>query len=88
MLNIFNIFKKKNASCDKNENCPIYLAYLGKYDENSDEIKSCKNPKIKYCKKYNITEPTDWKNLSKVEKMKIIRDMNLLNFIEKKIINY
>ena len=64
MFNIFNIFKKKDTPCEKNDNCPIYLAYLGKYGENSDEIKECKNPKVQFCKKYNITEATDWKNYS------------------------
>ena len=83
MFNIFNFFKKK-VTCEKSGNCPIYLAYLGKYGENSTEVQYCKNPKVQFCKKYNITEPTDWKKLSKVEKMKIIRDMNLLNFVKKK----
>ena len=73
MFNIFKLFQsKKQTPCEKNDSCPIYLAYLGKYGENSNEIKYCKNPKIQYCKKYNVIEPKDWKNLSKVEKMKII----------------
>lgn len=86
MFNIFNIFKKKNKQilCEKSDNCPIFLAYLGKYGEDSEEIQHCKNPNVQYCKKYNVNKPSDWKELSKVEKMIIIRDMNLLNFVEKK----
>lgn len=37
---IVNFLKgKKEVICDHSEHCPIYLSYLGKYGEDSNEIK-------------------------------------------------
>ena len=81
-----NLFKKhkKDDTCDQSEHCPIYLAYLGKYGENSEEIKMCKNPSVHYCKKYNLINPTEWDKLTVEEKLKLVKDMEILNFIKKK----
>lgn len=81
---IYNkINKKIESECDKNEYCPIYLSYLGKYGENSEEIKYCKNPTVHYCKKYNLVDKTAWNNMTKEEKINLIKDIGLINFIDK-----
>jgi hypothetical protein len=79
---IINLFKTKKE-CKHDEVCPIYLAYLDKYNDNSKEIKYCKNPNKQYCTKYNLINQSTWKTLSKEEKIKLIRDMDLINFIDK-----
>lgn len=84
MFNIFKMFSKKPILCEKNEICPIYLAYLDKYGENSKQIKYCKNPEKKYCKEYNLKNISDWKKLNRMKKMKIIRDIYLIEFLDKK----
>jgi hypothetical protein len=76
--NIFNIFKKKKE-CKHDEYCPLYLAHV---DNNDSEPKACRN-NTQYCIKYRLIDDTEWKKLSRVEKMKIIRDMELFNFIKK-----
>ena len=87
-MKIFNIFKKeKNKQeeyCDQDEYCPIYLSYLGKYGENSKEIKYCKNPNKHYCEKYRLVDQTEWKKMNTDEKMKLVKDINLIEFINKK----
>lgn len=81
-MNILN--NNEDTTCGQSEHCPIYLSYLGKYGENSEEIKLCKNSNVHYCKKYNLINESEWVKLSIDEKMKIIEDMELLKFIKKR----
>ena len=75
---------KNEVLCDHNEYCPVYLSYLGKYGENSEKVKLCKNPNVHYCKKYNLINESEWVKLSIEEKLKIIEDMELLKYIKKR----
>jgi hypothetical protein len=79
---IYNLFITKKE-CKHDEVCPIYLAYLDKYKDDSKEIKYCKNSNKQFCTKYNLINQTTWKTLSKDEKIKLIKDMNLIDFIDK-----
>ena len=74
----------KEVECDQDDVCPIYLSYLGKYGTDSKEIKHCKNPNVHYCRKYNLVDQNQWNNATKEERMKLVEEMNLLKFIEKK----
>jgi hypothetical protein len=80
------IFNKKSYNieidCDHNEYCPIYLSYLGEYGNNSEKIKYCKNSNVHFCKKYNLINDTLWNKMNKEEKLKLLKDMNLINFIK------
>ena len=78
-----NIFKK-TKECKQDEYCPIYLSYLGKYEDYSEEIKLCKNPNKQYCKKYRLIDQTEWKKLETEEKIKIVKDMCLIEFVDNK----
>lgn len=73
--NIFNFFKKKKE-CKHDEYCPLYLAHV---DKHGSEPKICKNGS-QYCQKYRLINDTEWKKLSRVEKMQIIRDMQNFGF--------
>jgi len=80
-----NFFKrKKDIVCDQSEHCPIYLEYLGKYGENSEEIKMCKNSNKKYCKKYNLIDQNVWNKIGIKEKINLIKKMDFLKYIHKK----
>lgn len=82
---IVNFLKgKKEVICDHSEHCPIYLSYLGKYGEDSKEIKMCKNPNKVYCRKYNLIDQNEWNKMSTDEKIKLIKDMDLIKYIDKK----
>jgi hypothetical protein len=81
---IIKLFIKEEKNCELNEYCPIYLSYLDKYGVNSKEIKKCKNSNKIYCTKYNLINQTNWNKMTKEEKLKVIRDMNLIEFIDKK----
>jgi len=81
---LWNKLFKKEIECDQDTYCPIYLSYLGKYGDNNDETKHCKNKNKHYCKKYRLIDETEWKKLSDAEKMKIVIDMHLIDFIDKK----
>ena len=87
-MNIFNIFKKKKKICKTDEYCPIYLSYLDKYKENSKEIKYCKNPDKQYCSKYRLIDQTEWKNMSKEEKITLVKKISLIDFIDKQTYNF
>jgi len=81
---IYSIFSKKNETlCEHDEHCPIYLSYLGKYNEGSPQLNNCKNANVQFCKKYRLYNEDEWKKLNKVDKMKIIKDMYLIDFVEK-----
>lgn len=83
-MNIFNFFKKKKKECKHDEYCPIYLSYVNKYGENSKEVKHCKNSNKQYCTKYRLIDETEWKKTGYDEKIKIVKDMKLIEFIDKK----
>jgi len=85
-MRIIDLFKKPEieTACDQNEHCPLYLAYLGKYGENSEEIKMCKNANVHFCTKYSLINPNEWTDLSTDEKLKVVEDMQLINYIKKK----
>ena len=70
--------------CAHDEHCPIYLSYLGKYGEHSEEVKLCKNPNTQYCKKYQLINQTDWEQMTIEEKLKVVKDMNIIEYIDKK----
>jgi len=76
-MKLFNWFKKKpiHIECDQYEYCPTYLAYLGKYGKDSDEIKLCKNSESKYCTKYHLINQTKWIDMTEEERMKLIKDV-------------
>ena len=76
--------KEKKVECDHNEYCPIYLSYLGEYGESSKEVKYCKNSNVKYCTKYNLINDKNWTKISTEEKLEIIKDMDLLKYINKR----
>lgn len=83
-------FNKKSYSddqerkeCKHDEYCPIYLSYLNKYKDGSEEVKYCKNSNKQYCTKYRLIDQTEWKKLNIEEKLEIIREMNLIEFIDK-----
>jgi len=81
ILSIFN--KKKN--CEHDEYCPIYLSYLSKYKDNKHKkLKYCKNSNVQYCKKYKLLNEDNWKKLDTKERLKIIKETELINFLEKK----
>jgi len=82
----FKFFKffNKNKECKNDEYCPIYLSYLGKYGDNSKEIKFCKNPDTQYCTKYKLINQSKWQKMTKEEKLKLLKNIDLLNFIIKK----
>lgn len=83
-MKIFNIFKKKEKECKHDEYCPIYLAYVDNYGKNSKEVKHCKNSNQQYCTKYRLIDEKEWKNLGYDAKLKIIKDMKLIEFIDSK----
>lgn len=81
---ILSLFKTNDdKECKNDEYCPLYLSYLDKYNANSKKIKYCKNPNTQFCKKYNLINNSEWSKLNKDEKIKIIRDMDLIDFIDK-----
>jgi len=73
-----------NIECEQSEYCPIYLSYLGKYGEHSEEIKMCKNPNVQYCKKYDLISQTEWNNMTKEEKLKLVENVGIIKFIDRK----
>lgn len=79
---IISLFKKDN-SCKEDVYCPIYLSYLGKYGKNSKKIKKCKNKYTHYCQKYNLIDKDKWNTISKEEKIKLLKEINFHDFIEK-----
>lgn len=82
---LVNFFKgKKEVICDQSEHCPIYLAYLGKYGENSKEVKICKNPNKIYCRKYNLIDQNEWNKMGIKDKINLVKEMDLLKYIDKK----
>jgi hypothetical protein len=85
-MKIIDLFKKteKKIACDQNEHCPLYLAYLGKYGKDSDEIKYCKNSNAHFCTKYSLINPNEWEKLSTDKKLKVVEDMQLINYIKKR----
>lgn len=85
---IKNIFIKEikieEKECKHDEYCPIYLSYLGEYnDKNDKHIKTCKNSNKQYCNKYRLIDQTKWKTLTKDEKMEILKEMQLFNFVNR-----
>jgi len=76
--------KEKHVECKTDEYCPIYLSYVSKYGEKSPEVKLCKNPNKQYCTKYRLVDKTKWKTISKEEKLDIIKEMHLIDFVENK----
>lgn len=78
------IFPKKEKMCEHDEYCPIYLSYALKYGDESPEVKICKNSNKQYCIKYRLIEESEWKKISKEEKLKVITKMNLIDFIDRK----
>lgn len=81
---LLSFFTKKEVDCEQDEHCPIYLSYLGEYGKNSEEIKHCKNPNIQYCKKHNLISQTEWNKMTREEKIKLVKDMNIIKYIDKK----
>lgn len=86
---IKNLFKNKEIKepinekeCKNDEYCPIYLSHADKYGEKSEHVKYCKNSNKQYCTKYRLIEETEWKKLDKDQKLKVIKDMNLIEFID------
>jgi chlorite dismutase len=81
---IIKIFsQKKEVECEKNHYCPIYLSYAHKYGEKSAEVNLCKNPNKQYCKRYKLVDQTKWQLLSTDERLKIVAEMHLIDFVEK-----
>ena len=79
---LLNFFNKKEIECEQDEHCPIYLSYLGEYGKN-DKIKHCKNPNKHFCKKHNLIDQTAWNKMSTEEKIKLVKDMDLIKYIHK-----
>jgi hypothetical protein len=79
----FNLFKKEKKDCKHDEYCPIYLSYLDKYNLTLSKLKYCKNSNKQYCTKYRLIDQTEWKKMSKDEKINIIRKMHLIEFVDK-----
>ena len=84
LTELWNKIFKGKVDCANDEHCPIYLSYLGKYGKDSEETYYCKNKNKQYCKKYRLIDETEWKKMNESEKMKVIIDMNLIEFIDKK----
>jgi hypothetical protein len=91
-MKIFNFIKnifitetiENEKECKHDEYCPIYLSYLGEYkNENDKHLKTCKNPNKQYCTKYRLVDQTKWKTLTKEEKMEILKEMQLFNFVNR-----
>jgi len=81
---IFLKLKKKPKECLHDEYCPIYLAFLGKYSENNPEkLKYCKNSEGQYCTKYRLVAGKDWKKMKIEKRLQFIKDLQLIEFIEK-----
>lgn len=76
-------FLRGKKECDHSEHCPIYLSYLGEYGKNSKKVKYCKNKNNKYCTKYKLVDQNEWSKSSLEEKLKIIKEMNLVKFLNK-----
>jgi len=54
--NVSKVFNKKEIECELEGHCPIYLSYLGKFDEKLEDVKHCKNANKYYCKKYILVD--------------------------------
>jgi len=76
---IIDTFKKKDNDCKEDEYCPIYLSYLGKFGDKSKEIKKCKHSNTHYCQKYNLINQEKWSNMTKEEKIKLLKDIDFFN---------
>ena len=70
---------KPQKECLLDEYCPIYLAYLGKYEK---DLKFCKNTNEHYCTKYRLIAPDAWVNMTKDERKDVMKDLKLIEFIE------
>ena len=82
--NIFIKEQEEKKECKHDDICPIYLSYLGEYkDKNDKHLTYCKNPNKQYCTKYRLIDQSAWKNMTNEEKIKIVKDMQLFNFIDK-----
>lgn len=75
-MNIFEILNNNNKICEHNEYCSIYLSYLGKYGENSEEVKYCKNSNDQFCTKYSLVDPEEWEKMTQGEKLDLIKKLN------------
>lgn len=86
LTKLISIFSKNEnkIECEKDDYCPIYLSYLNKY-ENIDHSKLtyCKNSNKQFCTKYRLLNENEWKKIDKSEKIEIIKNMYLIDFIEK-----
>jgi hypothetical protein len=83
LLNLFKKDKQDEKDCKHDEYCPIYLSYLDKYNSTSSKLKYCKNSNKQYCTKYRLLDQTEWKKLNEEEKLNIIKEMHLIEFIDK-----
>lgn len=73
-----DIFKKSSTECELEGQCPIYLSYLGQYDENIKKVPKCNNANKIYCKKHQLVDIKKWETLSSEEKLKVIVEMELI----------
>jgi hypothetical protein len=75
--------KEKVKECKNDEYCPIYLSYAYKYGDKSENVKYCKNSNKQYCTKYRLIKDDEWKKLDKDDKIRIIKKISLVEFIDK-----